>query len=81
MSPPQCHLASAAASVSTSIVTGASSLARRRSARVSPLQAVYFGLGLVELAATMVQLDILHPWAHASVHRDQAAESGAARPS
>ncbi|WP_195760646.1 hypothetical protein [Agromyces kandeliae] len=45
----------------------------------SPLQAVYFGLGLVELAATMVQLDILHPWAHASVHRDHAPEAGTAR--
>lgn len=35
----------------------------------SPLQAIYFGLGLAELAATFVQLDILHPWSHATVHR------------
>ncbi|WP_438853329.1 hypothetical protein [Agromyces sp. M3QZ16-3] len=46
----------------------------------SPLQAVYFGLGLVELAATMVQLDILHPWAHATVHRDHAPKAAAAGP-
>jgi len=45
----------------------------------SPLQAVYFGLGLLELAATLVQLDILHPWARASVHRDHTSEAGAAR--
>ncbi|WP_207207057.1 hypothetical protein [Agromyces binzhouensis] len=46
----------------------------------SPLQAVYFGLGLLELAATLVQLDILHPWVHASVHRDRASQAPAARP-
>ncbi|GAA1057911.1 hypothetical protein GCM10017608_03130 [Agromyces luteolus] len=46
----------------------------------SPLQSVYFGLGLLELAATLVQLDILHPWAHATVHREHASEAGAERP-
>jgi hypothetical protein len=46
----------------------------------SPLQAIYFGLGLVELASTLVQLDILHPWAHARVHRDPASREDAARP-
>lgn len=47
----------------------------------SPLQAVYFGLGIVELAATLVLLDILHPWAHASVHRPPASKADAAGPS
>ncbi|WP_401000401.1 hypothetical protein [Agromyces sp. GXQ0307] len=37
----------------------------------SPLQAIYFAIGLAELAATLVQLDILHPWAHSIVHRDR----------
>ncbi|WP_353815108.1 hypothetical protein [Agromyces sp. SYSU T00266] len=46
----------------------------------SPLQAVYFGLGLLELAATLVQLDILHPWAHATVHRDRRPHADATHP-
>jgi hypothetical protein len=36
----------------------------------SPLQALYFGLGLVELGAVLVQLDVLHPWAHARTPRE-----------
>lgn len=49
----------------------------------SALQATYFGLGIAELAAVLVQLDVLHPWAHARVHRIPApagavdAEAGA----
>lgn len=35
----------------------------------SPLQLTYFVLGLAELAAVFVQLDVLHPWSHARVHR------------
>jgi hypothetical protein len=37
----------------------------------SPLQAVYFVLGLVELGAVLVQLDVLHPWAHARTQRER----------
>lgn len=37
----------------------------------SPLQATYFVLGLVELGAVLVQLDILHPWAHARTARER----------
>ncbi|MBM7502970.1 hypothetical protein ACFPER_05790 [Agromyces aurantiacus] len=40
----------------------------------SPLQATYFVLGVVELAAVLVQLDVLHPWSHARVHRPGAAQ-------
>jgi hypothetical protein len=39
----------------------------------SPLQAVYFTLGLVELGAVLVQLDVLHPWAHARTHHERAS--------
>ncbi|MEI5584395.1 MULTISPECIES: hypothetical protein [unclassified Agromyces] len=35
----------------------------------SPLQAVYFVLGVVELGAVLVLLDVLHPWAHARTRR------------
>ncbi|MGR0218867.1 hypothetical protein [Agromyces sp. ZXT2-6] len=37
----------------------------------SPLQAVYFALGFVELGAVLVQLDVLHPWVHARTTRDR----------
>jgi hypothetical protein len=39
----------------------------------SPLQAVYFALGLIELGAVLVQLDVLHPWAHARTHHERAS--------
>jgi hypothetical protein len=35
----------------------------------SILQPTYFALGIAELVAVLVQLDVLHPWAHARVHR------------
>ncbi|GAA2031599.1 hypothetical protein GCM10009819_14380 [Agromyces tropicus] len=40
----------------------------------SPLQAAYFLLGLAEIAAVLVQLDVLHPWAHARAHRVSASD-------
>ena len=41
------------------------------------LQLTYFALGIAELAAVLVQLDVLHPWAHARVHRvPEAAATG-----
>jgi hypothetical protein len=45
----------------------------------SALQATYFGLGVAELAAVLVLLDVLHPWAHARVHRvpEPAGATGA----
>jgi hypothetical protein len=39
----------------------------------SPLQAVYFALGVVELGAVLVQLDVLHPWAHARTQRERVS--------
>lgn len=48
----------------------------------SVLQATYFVLGIAELAAVLVQLDVLHPWAHARVHRapeSAPADADAAR--
>jgi hypothetical protein len=42
----------------------------------SALQAAYFVLGVAELAAVLVQLDVLHPWAHARVHRPREAVEG-----
>ena len=39
----------------------------------SALQAVYFGLGIVELGAVLVQLDVLHPWAHARTHHERTS--------
>jgi hypothetical protein len=42
------------------------------------LQLTYFALGIAELAAVLVQLDVLHPWAHARVHRvPESAATGA----
>lgn len=42
------------------------------------LQLTYFALGIAELAAVLVQLDVLHPWAHARVHRmPESAGTGA----
>lgn len=38
----------------------------------SPLQAVYFVLGLIELGAVLVQLDVLHPWAHSRTSRERS---------
>lgn len=38
----------------------------------SPLQAVYFALGLAELGAVLVQLDVLHPWAHSRTRRERS---------
>lgn len=38
----------------------------------SALQAVYFVLGLVELGAVLVQLDVLHPWAHSRTRRERS---------
>ena len=40
----------------------------------SPLQALYFVMGVVELAAVLVLLDLLHPWAHAAVPRSERGE-------
>ena len=45
----------------------------------SPLQGTYFVLGIAELAAVLVQLDVLHPWAHARVHRTPEPSAAASR--
>jgi peptidoglycan/LPS O-acetylase OafA/YrhL len=36
----------------------------------SPLQALYFVLGVIQLGAVLVLLDVLHPWAHAAARRE-----------